>query len=246
MLAIIGGSGLAQIPGLAITHRRIIRTPYGEPSAPVTFGEICGNQAVFLARHGIGHSIPPHEINYRANLWALRECGARMVVSVATVGGIRGDLVPGTLVAPTQIIDYTWGRKHTYFEGGSPVKHIDFTLPYDGGVRNRLLQAALECGVPMTDGAVYAVTQGPRLESAAEISRLERDGADVVGMTAMPEAALSRELELPYAAIAVVANYAAGRGESTQAVDLAAIERVLAIAMEQAVKVVIKFAKFDT
>jgi 5'-methylthioadenosine phosphorylase len=180
-----------------------------------------------MARHGDGHSIAPHQVNYRANLWALKEKGAREIVSVAAVGGIRGDLGPGTIVVPHQIVDYTWGRMNTYFEGVAPVKHVDFTEPYSDRLRSRLLAAARACGEPAVDGAVYAVTQGPRLETAAEVDRLERDGADVVGMTGMPEAALAREIELDYAAIAVVVNHAAGRGASSRGVNLQDIEAVL-------------------
>jgi len=163
MLAIIGGSGLSQLRGLEIVRREVVRTPYGEPSCPVTIGRLKGRPTVFLARHGYGHTIGPHEINYRANMWALKHQGARSIVSVAAVGGIASELVPGTLVVPDQIIDYTWGRKHTFFEGEAPVTHIDFTEPYSTEVRSRILKAARECGEPMREGGVYAVTQGPRL-----------------------------------------------------------------------------------
>jgi 5'-methylthioadenosine phosphorylase len=182
---------------------------------------------VFLARHGYGHTIPPHQVNYRANLWALKEQGAGEVVSVVSVGGIRADLGPGTIVVPHQIIDYTWGRASTFFENEAPVKHIDFTEPYTASLRNRLLSAARACGETAVDGAVYAATQGPRLETAAEINRLEREGADIVGMTGMPEAALAREIDLEYGAIAAVVNHAAGRGASAGGVRLQEIEEVL-------------------
>jgi 5'-methylthioadenosine phosphorylase len=232
MLAVIGGSGLSQLASLEVTEQKVVRTPYGEPSGALTFGRIRGRGLVFLARHGYGHTVAPHEVNYRANLWALKEAGVEGVVSVASVGGIRRDIAPGALLVPDQIIDYTWGRKSTYFEGaGIPVTHIDFTEPYSAALRARVLAAARACGEPMLDGGTYAATQGPRLESAGEIHRLERDGADIVGMTGMPEAALARELELPYAAIAVSANYAAGRGESVHAVPMERIEAVLAEAM---------------
>src|SRR5262245_18671223 len=214
MLAIIGGTGLAQLANLEVSRRQAVKTPYGKPSGPLTFGTIRGAAVVFLARHGDAHTIPPHQVNYRANLWALKERGAREIVAVASVGGIRDDLGPGTIVVPHQILDYTWGRASTFFEGEAPVKHIDFTEPYSAALRARLLAAAKKSGETALDGAVYAATQGPRLESGAEIDRLERDGADIVGMTGMPEAGLARELALPYAAIAVVVNHAAGRGES--------------------------------
>jgi len=231
-LAVIGGSGLSKLASLEITQRKVVRTPYGEPSGALTFGAIRGHGMVFLARHGYGHTIAPHEVNYRANLWALKEQNVSGVVSVASVGGIRRDVTPGTLLVPDQIIDYTWGRRATFFEGsGAPVTHIDFTEPYTQSLRQRILAAARACGESVLDGGTYAATQGPRLESAAEINRLERDGADIVGMTGMPEAALARELGLEYAAIAVSANYAAGRGESEHAVPMERIEAVLGEAM---------------
>ena len=231
MLAIIGGSGLSQLAILEQANRRVARTPYGEPSGPLTFGRICGCEVVFLARHGYGHTIAPHEVNYRANLWALKDAGAGEMVSIASVGGIRKDLAPGALAVPHQIIDYTWGRRSTFFDGpGAAVHHVDFTEPYSAALRQRLLKAAA-AGEKAADGAVYAATQGPRLESAAEIDRLERDGADLVGMTGMPEAALARELGLHYAALAVVANYAAGRGDAGHAIPLDRIEKVLEEAM---------------
>lgn len=228
MLAIIGGSGLTQLSNMEIERREVVRTPYGEPSAALAFGHVCGERAVFLARHGFGHTIPPHLVNYRANIWALKEARVSGIVSVASVGGIRADLAPGTLIVPSQIIDYTWGRKSTFFEGGdTPVRHIDFTHPYDEPLRQRLLAAIRRAGDSAVDGGVYATSQGPRLETAAEIDRFERDGCDIVGMTGMPEAALSRELELPYAAIGVVVNYAAGRSSSENGIHFDDIEVVL-------------------
>lgn len=238
MLAIIGGSGLTQLANLSVIRREVVRTPYGEPSGALTFGQLCEHPVVFLARHGYGHTIPPHRVNYQANLWALKEAGVEIIISVASVGGIRADMCPGTLVVPDQIIDYTWGRKNTFHEGtDEPVVHIDFTEPYDAAVRRRILAAAAAAGEKVFDGAVYAATQGPRLETAAEINRLERDGADVVGMTGMPEAALARELGIPYAAINVVANYAAGRADSSQRICFDSIETVLHEAMGRARKV---------
>lgn len=232
MLAIIGGSGLTTLSNLDVSHREVVRTPYGEPSGALVFGQICGRPALFLPRHGYGHTIPPHLVNYRANLWALHHYRTTGIISVASVGGIRADLQPGDLVLPHQVIDYTWGRKSTFFEGnGSPVTHVDFTEPYDGGLRARILAAAGEIGIPLKAGAVYAATQGPRLETASEIDRLERDGADVVGMTGMPEAVLARELRLPYAAVNVVANHAAGRGDSANGIRFEQLEEVLQGAM---------------
>ena len=239
MIAVIGGSGLSRLASLEVTQRKAVRTPYGEPSGALTFGRIGGRELVFLARHGYGNTVAPHEVNYRANLWALQEQGVESVVSVASVGGIRADLVPGALAIPDQVIDYTWGRRSTYHEGaGTPVTHVDFTEPYDRALRARLLAAARACGEAVIDGGCYAATQGPRLESAAEIRRLERDGADMVGMTGMPEAALARELHLAYATIAVSANYAAGRGDSARSIPLERIEQVLAEAMGRVRRVI--------
>jgi 5'-methylthioadenosine phosphorylase len=238
MLAIIGGTGLTQLANLDVSRRQAVRTPYGEPSGPLTFGAIRGVPVMFLARHGDGHTIAPHQVNYRANLWALKEEGAGDVVSVVSVGGIRSDLGPGKIIVPHQIIDYTWGRMHTFFEGEAPVKHIDFTEPYTGELRKKLLAAAKAGGEAAVDGAVYAATQGPRLETAAEIDRLERDGADIVGMTGMPEASLAREIELAYASIAMVVNHAAGRAASVRGVPLQAIEEVLKDAVGRVRKII--------
>jgi 5'-methylthioadenosine phosphorylase len=221
MLAIIGGSGLARLANLDVRRRHAVHTPYGEPSGALTFGTIKGREVIFLARHGEGHTIPPHKVNYRANIWALHSAQARDIVSVVSVGGIRSDLAPGTLALPDQIIDYTHGRECTFFSGTDrAVTHTDFTHPYCESLRQRLCEAAAAAQERIVAEGTYAVTQGPRLETAAEISRLERDGADMVGMTAMPEAALAREQGLCYAALAVVVNHAAGRGSSGQAVCL--------------------------
>jgi 5'-methylthioinosine phosphorylase len=233
MLAIIGGSGLTRLSTLAVAHREVVRTPYGEPSSALLFGQIAGRDAVFLARHGHGHTIPPHRVNYRANLWALRERGASAVLAVASVGAIRG-AQPGELWLPVQLIDYTHDRETTFFDGGDRrVVHVDFTHPYSAELRGKCLAAATAAGIVVHEGGVYGAVSGPRLETAAEIDRMERDGATLVGMTGMPEAALARELELPYAAIAVVVNHAAGRGDSTAQVSLAGIARVLETAMDE-------------
>jgi 5'-methylthioinosine phosphorylase len=234
MLAVIGGSGLTQLANLQITRRQILRTPYGEPSGPLTFGRVGRQEIVFLARHGDGHHLAPHEINYRANVWSLHETGVDIVVAVNAVGGIHPDLGPGALAIPDQLIDYTWGRKSTFFEGTEePVTHIDFTHPYDEGVRQRLAEAATKAQVPLLSGGIYACTQGPRLETAAEINRLEREGAAMVGMTGMPEAALARELELKYASLAVVANHAAGRGASRDGISVTSIVAVLEAGLQK-------------
>lgn len=211
-IGVIGGSGLSAIfsPGREVA----VDTPWGSPSAPLAFGMLSGREVVFLPRHGQPHVIPPHRVNYRANLWALREQQVDRVIAVNAVGGIRDDLGPRALVVPDQIIDYTWGRASTYFEEAlDEVTHVDFTEPYSERLRQALIEAARRCGIPIHAGGVYGAMQGPRLESAAEIRRLERDGCDIVGMTGMPEAALARELDLEYACLAVVANRAAGKSK---------------------------------
>ncbi|HRD49609.1 MAG: S-methyl-5'-thioinosine phosphorylase [Candidatus Competibacter sp.] len=220
VVAIIGGTGLTSLDTLNITRRETRATPYGDPSSPLIWGELGGQTVVFLARHGQHHTLPPHKINYRANLWMLHHIGVKQVIAIAAVGGIRADMTPGTLAFPDQIVDYTWGRHCTFFEEDlSHVTHIDFTEPYCGRLRERLIQAARTLQLDARDTCTYAAVQGPRLETAAEIRRLERDGCDIVGMTGMPEAALARELGLRYAACAVVANRAAGKaaGEITMA-----------------------------
>ncbi|HEX7030507.1 MAG TPA: S-methyl-5'-thioinosine phosphorylase [Gammaproteobacteria bacterium] len=230
-IAIIGGTGLANLPELEITRREVVYTPFGEPSGPVTHGRLNGRDITFLARHGYGHTIPPHKVNYRANLWALKSLGVKRIVAVAAVGGIRRDMVPGKIAFPDQIIDYTYDRFHTYFENDlESVTHIDFTRPYCSECRRVLVEAARAAKLDAVEDGTYGAMQGPRLETAAEINKLERDGCDLVGMTGMPETALARELELSYAACAVIANWAAGRGD----VDIHAdIERSLRAGMEK-------------
>ena len=212
-LAIIGGTGLTSLKGLELTRREVVHTPYGEPSGPLTHGILRGKEVVFLARHGYGHTIPPHRINYRANVWALQHTGVNRVIAIAAVGGIRADTAPCRLVIPDQIIDYTWSRGNTYFEEGlTHVTHIDFTRPYCEEMRQLLIKACRASSLDTCEDGTYGATQGPRLETAAEIDRMERDGCSIVGMTGMPEAVLARELDLCYATCAIVANWAAGRG----------------------------------
>lgn len=238
MFGIIGGSGMAKLAALDAPRRQVMRTPYGEPSGALTFGRLAGQDIVFVARHGYGHTIAPHEINYRANIWALKELRVEGIFALASVGGIRADLVPRSLVVPHQILDYTHSRTTTFFESGaSSVTHIDFTHPYTQRLRQRVLEAAGRAGEAVFDGAIYACVQGPRLETAAEVDRLERDGADIIGMTGMPEAALAREAGLDYASLSVVVNHAAGRGQSKTRVELSQLEEVLGQSMVRAVRV---------
>lgn len=230
-LAIIGGSGFTSIKELRIIKREIIRTPFGEPSAPLTHGLLNDHKLVFLPRHGAAHTIPPHKVNYRANLWALKSIGIQQIVAVAAVGGIREDMEPGRLAIPDQIIDYTYGRANTFFEDDlTHVTHIDFTEPYCESLRQSLLKAAKSINIDIIPNGTYGATQGPRLETAQEINRLERDGCDLVGMTGMPETALARELGLCYACCAVVANWGAGRNHGP--ILMSEIDQNLSIGME--------------
>ena len=210
-LAIIGGTGLDELEGLEILDSREIETPYGEPSRAIQRGRLEGVEVCFLQRHGSPRAIPPHRVNYRANLWALHSLGVEQVVAINAVGGITPNMQPGCLVIPDQLIDYTWGREHTIDLGESgELMHIDFTEPYDRALRTALLEAAARLRIPHAESAVYGATQGPRLETAAEIRRMAGDGCDVVGMTGMPEAALARELGLAYASVCMVVNPAPG------------------------------------
>jgi len=229
--AIIGGSGLTALKNLKITRREVMRTPYGEPSAPLVYGELAGQEVVFLPRHGAGHTIPPHGVNYRANIWALKQTGVARVIAVNAVGGIAPDYLDSErLVFPDQIIDYTYDRKHTFFGNDlQQVTHIDFTEPYCVELRKLLIEAAKLAKLPHVDHGTYGATQGPRFESAAEVGRMERDGADIVGMTGMPEAGLARELGLCYASVAVVVNPAAGK--ATGPISLREIEKNLETGM---------------
>ncbi|MEH6420461.1 S-methyl-5'-thioinosine phosphorylase [Pseudomonas sp. CGJS7] len=212
-LAVIGGTGLYRIAELSEveTHQPVTR--YGAPSGPVRVGLLGGRRVAFLARHGEGHSLPPHQINYRANLAALQALGASRVLALNTVGGITERFGPRALGCPDQLIDYTWGRISTICEEpGTEVLHVDFGEPYTRALRAAVLAAAQRAGVALVDGGCYGATQGPRLETRAEIARMRRDGCDLVGMTGMPEAGLAREMGLDYACLAIVANWAAGAG----------------------------------
>lgn len=237
LLAVIGGTGLTTLENLKIIRREVVQTPYGEPSAPLAHGEIDGKEILFLPRHGYGHVIPPHKINYRANIWALKDAGATDIVAVAAVGGIRNDMQPKKIAVPDQIIDYTWSRVNTFFEEGlSQVTHIDFTYPYCKELRDTLIESCLALNIDVATRATYAATQGPRLESAAEIKKLEKDGCDIVGMTGMPEAALAKELELCYSCLAVVANLAAGKSQEMLTMEM--IEENLNTGMENVRKII--------
>jgi len=214
-LAVIGGTGLYRLAALEIAETLSGTTIYGDPSGPVRVCTVAGKRVAFLARHGEEHSLPPHQVNYRANLRRLKDVGASRVLAINAVGGITERYGPRAIGCPNQIIDYTWGRVSTICEElGSDVLHVDFTDPYTESLRRTVLTAANKISLPMVDGGCYGATQGPRLESRAEIARLRRDGCDLVGMTGMPEAGLARELGLEYACLALVANWAAGCGDA--------------------------------
>jgi len=243
-LAIIGGTGLTSIDELQIVSIKDVDTPFGAPSAPLVVGELANKEIIFLARHGNSHTIPPHKINYRANIWALKSVGVTDVIAVAAVGGIHKDIAPEKIAIPDQIIDYTYARKHTFFEDNlSNVTHIDFTHPYSEGLRQKLLQAAIECDLNVSNGGVYGATQGPRLETASEIKRMQKDGCDMVGMTGMPEASLAKELGLNYACCALSVNWAAGKGgneitmqeiEQAIKVGIVSVKKLLIILLSKA------------
>ncbi len=232
IIAVIGGTGLyAMMDEFEMTRQEIINTPYGEPSGPLVHGRLYDKDVVFLARHGFTHRLPPHRINYRANLWMLKKVGVNRIIAVNAVGSMNRNSPPQSLVIPDQIIDYTWGREHTFYaEDLTRVVHIDFTRPYSDGLRAVLIDAGKQQQLELKEDGVYGCTQGPRLETAAEIRRLKNDGCDIVGMTGMPEASLARELDICYATCAVVANWAAGK--DNQIVRMSDIERNLQIGMQ--------------
>jgi len=231
-LAIIGGTGLSSLEGLDIAEQKVIDTPFGQPSSVLSMGKLQGKSVVFLPRHGEKHTLPPHKVNYRANIWALHSMGVKKIIAIAAVGGIRNDMPPGSLAVPDQIIDYTYGREQSFFSDDFTAdKHIDFTYPYDATVRESILQAGKNKQIEMIDGGCYGATQGPRLETAAEIKRMTQDGCAMVGMTGMPEAYLARELDIPYATCALMVNWAAGLTAGTITMDQ--IEKTLAGGMAQ-------------
>ena len=233
MLAIIGGTGLTNLENLKITRREVVRTPFGEPSGHLTFGKIGKAEVIFLARHGYGHTIAPHEVNYRANIWALQSVGVTRVLAVNSVGGIAPEMGPGVLGVPDQVIDYTSGRKQTFFDGEADVTHVDFTFPFCTLARMLYLAAAKSVAIDVLESGVIGVMQGPRLETVAEINRLERDGCTMVGMTSMPEASLAREKNLSYATLALSMNHAAGRGSSSAGIKLLEADAVLEAGMKK-------------
>ena len=244
MLGIIGGTGLNKIKDLVIDSEENIDTPYGAMSAPVSMCDVAGQKIAFLPRHGKDHSIPPHTINYRANLWGLHHLTVNDIISIATVGSIKQDIMAGMMVLPDQIIDYTYGREHTFYDGvNGVVEHIDFTYPFDKILRETLFGVTKKLKIPSLSHGVYAAVQGPRLETAAEIDRYENDGATIVGMTCMPEAALARELSVAYAALCPVANQAAGRGSSSDGISHKEITQQSKGMMEDVMTIITTFVE---
>ncbi|MBS1175233.1 MAG: S-methyl-5-thioinosine phosphorylase [Burkholderiaceae bacterium] len=220
MLGIIAGSGLQRLNHLENVRREIVRTPFGETSCAITLGQLAGVDVAFLNRHGYGHTLAPHQINYRANIWALQKIGVQTVCAVGSTGSFLESIQPGQLIVPHDILDYTQGRANTYFEGPDhPIVYTDMSEPFDAVIRANLIAAAQKLQLPVVTEAVYACTNGPRLETRAEVRRMASDGAQVVGMTLVPEVILAKEIGLNYAAITVCTNYAAGVGD-TQAHDL--------------------------
>lgn len=239
MFALIGGSGFADSGVMTDVEHIEIDTPYGSPSAPLAVGCLGGVRTAFLLRHGENHRWAPHRVPYRANMWALKRLGVEGVIAVGTVGGIAPAMGPGGIAVPDQLIDYTWGREVTYFDDpAAGVKHVDMTHPFDADLRKALLAAASAIGREVMDGGVYACTQGPRLETAAEVRRYARDGADMIGMTMCPECVLARELDLPYAGICVSVNHAAGMGDSKDGIHWEQLQGVVERAVADVVEVV--------
>ncbi|MDO9521567.1 MAG: S-methyl-5'-thioinosine phosphorylase [Pseudohongiella sp.] len=254
MLVVVGGTGLNQLPGFSVAREELVVTPYQTAPVAILCGTLadCKTEIAFLPRHGARHSVPPHIINYRANIFALRELGTTAVLAVNAVGGINKNMGPGVIAVPRQIIDYTYGRAHTFFDGqvialesadklSASVTHIDFTEPYDAGLRALLVRSAAEQNIAVWPDGVYGATQGPRLETPAEIKRLQRDGCDMVGMTGMPEAALAREAGLPYACMALSVNWGAGLTDDVITMD--GIRQILSQGMGNIRAVLLQAAK---
>ena len=229
MLAIIGGSGLYSLGDEFHLGEQCARqTPYGETSADVLLGRWQDVEIAFLPRHGPGHLVPPHLVNYRANLWALKQAGVSKIIAVNAVGGISADMAPSTIALPQQLIDYSWGREHSFCDGhDAVVQHVDFSRPYSAALQISLKRAAAQLGLAIVESGTYGCTNGPRFETAAEIRRMRGDGCSIVGMTGMPEAGLARELGIEYASLALVVNWAAGIADSEISMDqiMANLER---------------------
>jgi 5'-methylthioinosine phosphorylase len=243
LLAIIGGTGLTEYEGLEVEKTVTVKTQLGNPSSDLVFGRLYDQDVVFLARHGHPHSVPPHKVNYRANILALKEAGVTQIIAVNAVGGITPSMVAGAICIPDQIIDYTHGRLDTFFDGEfKSLDHVDFSYPYQQELSEQLFKASHAIDLKVHLGGVYGATQGPRLETIAEINRMEKDGCDFVGMTGMPEAVLARELNIPYACLALVVNPAAGKSEELITMD--DIRGVISIGMVSIKQIVSQYLKY--
>lgn len=245
MIGIIGGTGLYELEGFTLSEQAWFETPFGEPSSMLSFVKFNERDVVFLARHGNLHKLAPNLINYRANLCALKQAGAEQIIAINAVGGIHPKLAPKVIAVPDQIIDYTYGREATIFDGChiEAVQHIDFSFPYDAKLRAALIAAAEQCGLDILSSGTYGATQGPRLETAAEIQRMKRDGCDMVGMTGMPEAVLAREFNLDYACLALSVNWAAGLTDSIITLD--EIEHSVKLGMKNIHRILKHFLEFN-
>jgi 5'-methylthioinosine phosphorylase len=242
LIAIIGGTGLTEYDALQVEKKVAVKTPLGNPSSELIFGRLHEKEVVFLARHGHPHSVPPHKVNYRANILALKEAGVTQIIAVNAVGGITAHMIAGAICIPDQIIDYTHGRLDTFFDGEfRPLDHIDFSYPYDQALSSKLFNVTEGLELNVYEGGVYGATQGPRLETVAEIKRMERDGCDLVGMTGMPEAVLARELNIPYVCLALVVNPAAGK--SSELITMDDIRAVITTGMEDIKKIISQYLR---
>jgi 5'-methylthioinosine phosphorylase len=240
LIAIIGGTGLTEYDALQVEKKVAVKTQLGNPSSELIFGRLYEKDVVFLARHGHPHSVPPHKVNYRANILALKEAGVTQIIAVNAVGGITPDMIAGAICIPDQVIDYTHGRLDTFFDGEyRSLDHVDFSYPYDQVLSNKLFNVTKGLELNVYKGGVYGATQGPRLETVAEIKRMERDGCDLVGMTGMPEAVLARELNIPYVCLALVVNPAAGKSSALITMD--DIRAVITTGMEDIKKIISRY-----
>ncbi len=242
-IAIIGGTGLEQADFINPVQQHDIVTPYGKPSSDILEAKINSHKVFFLSRHGKNHTLAPHKINYRANIWALDSLKVKKIIAVAAVGGINKNMPPQALMLPDQIIDYTWGREHTFFDDDR-VEHVEFGQPYCEKLRQAILSVCKSLNIKLNSNGTYGATQGPRLETNAEIRRMQQDGCDIVGMTAMPEAALARELGICYASIAICANWAAGISDKEISMD--DISKNLKQAMDKVTCIIKNYFKNNT
>lgn len=206
-LAVIGGSGLYSIPDLEEVREEKVRTPFGEPSSPVVVGTLAGKRVAFLARHGVGHTIPPAQVNYRANIYALKSLGVRFVAAVSACGSLREDFAPGDVVIPTQLFDYTHQRARSFFDEAGLVAHVSVADPFCNPFGQQLYQACLEANASVHLGGSYITIEGPRFSTRAESNTYRSWGHSIIGMTTSPEAFLAREAELCYAVMAHVTDY---------------------------------------